>query len=106
MTLFLKHKNNNKKQLVAYTQATEMQGKWPVIILWIVHQLLWYATTFLIYFDISFDSEIKRKNKKMLLLQEDKKGKKEKKFDMHPPGIEPRSTDSESDVLTTLPSMP
>ena len=26
---------------------------------------------------------------KMLLLQEEKKGKKEKKFDMRPPGIEP-----------------
>ena len=34
-----------------------------------------------------------------------KKGKKKKKFDMRPPGIEPRPTDSESDVLTTPPSM-
>ena len=67
MTLFLKHKNNNKKLLVAYTQATEMQGKWPVIILRIVHQLLWYATTFLIYFDISFDSEIKKKKQKNVI---------------------------------------
>ena len=41
----------------------------------------------------------------MLLLQEEKKGKKEKKFDMRPPGIEPEPTDSESDVLTTPPSM-
>ena len=28
-----------------------------------------------------------------------------KKFEMRPPGIEPGPTDSESDVLTTLPSM-
>ena len=28
-----------------------------------------------------------------------------KKFDLHPPGIEPGPTDSESDMLTTLPSM-
>ena len=43
---------------------------------------------------------------KMLLLQEEKKkGKKEKKFNMRPPGIKPGPTDSESDVLTTPPLM-
>ena len=48
---------------------------------------------------------MKRKNKKKTsLLQEEKKGKNEK-FDLRPPGIKPRPTDSESDVLTTLPSM-
>ena len=52
------------------------------------------AITFLIYFDISLNFEIKRK-----------KGKKEKKFDMRPPGIESEPTDLKSDVLTTLPSM-
>ena len=41
----------------------------------------------------------------MLLLQEGKKGKKGKKLDMRPPGIEPGPNDSESDVLTTPPSM-
>ena len=68
---------------------------------------LWYAITFLIYSDISFDFEIKKKKTiGTLLLQEEKKGKKEKKkFDMRPPRIEPGSTDSESDVLTTPPSM-
>ena len=41
---------------------------------------LWYAITFLIYFDISFDFEIeKNKNKKTLLLQEEKKKEKKKK---------------------------
>ena len=35
---------------------------------------IWYAITFLIYFDISFDFEMKRKKqKKTLLLQEEKK---------------------------------
>ena len=37
---------------------------------------IWYAITFLIYFDISFDFEMKRKTKKKLLFQEEKKGKK------------------------------
>ena len=44
-----------------------------------------------------------KRKKKTLLLQEEKKG--EKKFDLLPPGIEPGPTDSESNVLTTLPSM-
>ena len=34
-----------------------------------------------------------------------KKKKRKKKFDLRPPGIEPGPTDSESDVLTTLPSI-
>ena len=57
------------------------------------------------YFDtcISLNFEIKRKE--MSLLQEEKKVKEVKKFDMHPLGIEPGPTDSESDVLTTLLSM-
>ena len=46
---------------------------------------MWYAITFLIYFDISFDFEMKRK--KTFLFQVEKKG--EKKFDLRPPGIEP-----------------
>ena len=36
---------------------------------------IWYAITFLIYFDISFDFEMKRKKKKAYLLQEKKKEK-------------------------------
>ena len=60
--------------------------------------------TFPIYFDISFDFEIKgKKTEKTLLLQEERKRKT--KFDMRPPKIEPEPTYSESDVLTTLPSM-
>ena len=47
---------------------------------------------------------MKRKKKQTSLLQEEKKGKNEK-FALRPPGIKPRPTDSESDVLTTLPSM-
>ena len=46
-----------------------------------------------------------KEKKKTLLLQEEKKGKREKKFDVRPPGIEPGPTDSESDVLPILPSM-
>ena len=66
-----------------------------------------YAITFLIYFDISFDSEIKRKSIKNVTTSKRKKKKKKekKKFDMRPPEIEPGPTDSESDVLATLPSM-
>ena len=41
----------------------------------------------------------------MVLLQEEKEKEKNKKFDMHPLGIEPGPTDSESNMLTTLPSM-
>ena len=67
---------------------------------------LWYAITSLIYFAISFVFEIKRKNKKPVITsRRKKKGEKEKKLDMRPPGIEPEPTDSDSDMLTTLPSM-
>ena len=38
---------------------------------------MWYAITFLIYFDISFDFGMK---KKVYLLQENQKGKKKKKM--------------------------
>ena len=65
---------------------------------------IWYAITFVIYFDMSFDFEMKRKkNKKTLLLQEEKKVKK--KFDLRPPRIKCGPSDSEADVLSTLPSM-
>ena len=43
------------------------------------------------------------KRKKTLLLQEEKQS--EKKSDLRPPVIEPGPTDSEADVLTSLPSM-
>ena len=49
-----------------------------------------HAINFLIYFDISFDFEIKKK--KFYLLQE-KKREKKSRYD---------TTDSESDVLITL----
>ena len=52
----------------------------------------WYAKTFLIYFVISLNSEMKREKKKV------------KTFDTCPQGIEPGPIDSESDVSTTLPS--
>ena len=64
---------------------------------------IWYAITFLIYFDISFDFEMKRKNTKKLYYF--KKKKRKKKFYLRPPEIETGPTDSESDMLTTLPSM-
>ena len=53
-------------------------------------------------FDISLDFEMKR-TKKTLLFQEEKNRKKT--FDLRSSGIEPGPTDSESDVLTTVPSM-
>ena len=61
---------------------------------------IWYAITFLIYFDISFDFEMKKTK-----VYTSRRKKKEKKFNLCPPGIEPRLTDSESDMLTTLPLM-
>ena len=61
--------------LVAYTRATEVKGKWPVIISWIAHQLFMACYNFSDYFDISFDFEIKRKRKRYCF----KKIKKEKK---------------------------
>ena len=56
--------------------------------------LIWHAITFLIYFDISFDLKIKKKIKNVYLLQEEKRKKEKNQFN---------STDSESDMLTTLP---
>ena len=56
---------------------------------------MWYTITFLIYFDISFDFEMKRK-KKQKKFTYFKERKKEKI------GIEPGPTDSESDLLTTV----
>ena len=49
----------------------------------------------------------KEKKQKITLLHKDEKikRKREKKFDIRPPGIELGPTDSESDVLTTRPSM-
>ena len=61
---------------------------------------IWYAITFLIYFDISFDFEMKRKKKKAYLLQEEKK-RKNLQYAI-PPGIKPWPTDSVSEVLTTV----
>ena len=46
-----------------------------------------------------------KKQKTRYYFKKKKKGEKEKKLDMRPPGIESRPTDSDSDVLTTLPSM-
>ena len=45
---------------------------------------IWYAITFLIYFDTSFDFEMKRKKKKKLYYFK----KKKKKFDLCPQGIQ------------------
>ena len=64
-----------------------------------------YAVTFLIYFDISFDFEMKRKTNQKRLYYFKKKKKREKKLNLHPQGIEPRPNDSESDMLSTQPSM-
>ena len=55
---------------------------------------MWYTITFLIYFDISFDFEMKRKKQKEFIYFQKKK--KEKM------GIEPGPIDSESDLLTTV----
>ena len=63
--------------------------------------LFWYITRL-------WNKEKKQTNKKTsYYFKKKKKDKKKKlkKFDMRPPGIEPGLTDSESDVLTTLPSM-
>ena len=62
---------------------------------------LWYAITFLIYFDMSFDLKWRgKKTKKTLLLQEEKKGGGGE-FDLRPLGIEPGQTDLEFDVSIT-----
>ena len=44
---------------------------------------------------------MKKKKEKSVFTSRRKKLKKEKKFDLLPPGIKPEPQDSESDVLTT-----
>ena len=66
---------------------------------------IWYAITFLIYFDISFDFEVKRKKNVITSTRKKTKKTTENTFNERPLGIEPVPTDSESSVLTTRPSI-
>ena len=83
--------NFNRKLPVAYTRATEVQGKWPVIISWIVHQLFMVCYNFsdLFCYVIRLWNKEKKTKKKRYYFKKKKKGEKEKKSDMRPPGIEP-----------------
>ena len=64
--------------------------------------LIWYVIAFPIYFDISFEFEVKRKKKVCLILMKEKKDREKSLIRVCPPGIEPVPTDSESDIQITL----
>ena len=70
--------------LVAYTRAREVQGIWPVIISWIVHQPFMVCCNFsdLFWYIIRLWNKEKKQKKTLLLIitsRRKKKGKKRKK---------------------------